>query len=193
MATPFPMCPFVKTPQPWVWCSLHPNLGVGLSTALVSVLCLLLLVGPAEACRCFILAWVSFQRILWHEKSSSTRIWDITELNSCEKRWAWGQVDFPRSDAMYVTLTAGLHWCDIRMTLPHMLLYIFIFLNCLSLQLSGRNFSSPLLKAKTARTRPSLLCEKGETKIPTCLYKDLRQNNSGHCCRSRPGRKPITP
>lgn len=69
---------------------------------------------------------------------------------------------------------------------------MFTFLNCLSFQPSGRNSSSPLLKAKT-RTRPSLLCERRGTKIPSPLYKDLKQNNSRDCCRSRLGRKQITP
>lgn len=192
MVIPFPIHPFVKIPQP---CSLWSNLGVGLSTGFVSLLCLLLLVQPAEAWHCFTLVQVFFQWILWHEKTSPTRIWDITGPKSREKRWAWMQEDFPLSVVMWCTFLWPYCWFtsvwykNDTSCLPLM----FIFLNCLSFQLSGRNSSSPLLKAKTTRTRPSFLCEARGTKIPASLYKDLRQNNSGDCCRSRRGRKQITP
>lgn len=158
-------------------CYFRPNFGRGLCIMLVSVLLLLLCVGSADTCHLFIFTWVSFRQVLWNE-NSPTRAQDTTELNSCEKTWAWGQVGFPLSNVTYYSANWGTHH-------P---IYIFTLLNWWFFQLPGRYFPTAQSKYKTLTS-----AKKGGTKISASLYKNAGENNSGDCCRSRTGRKPVTP
>lgn len=134
MVIPFPVHCFVKTPQP---CSQWSNLGVGLSTAFVSLLCLLLM-PPAEAWHCFTLGWVFFQCILWAWVDQSNKNLRHNWAKILWEKMGMGARRFPNKWCTFLWPCCWFTPVCYKNDTPWPPL-MFIFLNCLSFQLSGRN------------------------------------------------------
>lgn len=187
MVTPFPIHPFVKTPQ---LCSLWSNLGAGFSTAFVSSM------SSTAYATCwsmtllhFDLGFLPVNTLAWADQSNKNLGHNWAKILWEKMGMEAGRFPNKWCDVHSFDPAADLHQCGIRMKL---LASFNVYISKLFvLSTVRKEFFLPTAQSKDNKN--SLLYERRGTKIPASLYKDLRKNNSGDCCRSRLGQKQITP